>query len=78
MLKEMIIISGNTSRKYKQYKMMQDRREYFGDISPKDEYGRPDLIPYSASRGTIFIASPKYDLGSIPAKTNRIKSQALK
>lgn len=40
--------------------MMQERRKLFGDISPKDEYGRIDLVPYSASKGTIIISSPKY------------------
>lgn len=42
-------MSGNASRKYKQYKLMQERRRLFGDVSAKDELGRLDLTSFGAS-----------------------------
>lgn len=52
-------MSGNTSRKYKQYKRMLENRKLFGNISARNEYGYSDLLPMSAARGEIVIKRQK-------------------
>ena len=54
-------MSGNASRKYKQYKMMQERRKLFGDLSARDEFGNTDLVAYSAAKGRIYISRSSCD-----------------
>ena len=70
-------MSGNTSRKHKQYQLMKEHRKLIGDISAKDEYGRLDLVALGASQGRIITSSPKYDLGRIPIKIKRRNAKAL-
>lgn len=48
-------MSGNASRKYKQYKLMLENRNLFGDISQRNEYGNMDLVPMYASKGKVMI-----------------------
>lgn len=64
-------MSGNASRKYKQYMLMQERRKYFGDISPRNEAGRLDLVAFGASQGRVAIGTPRYDLGKVKAAAKR-------
>ena len=47
-------MSGNASRKYKKYKLMQERKRYFGDVAPKGETGRMDLVAYAAAQGRVI------------------------
>lgn len=49
-------MSGNVSRKYKQYRLMQERRDLFGDVSAKDDFGRVDLVAFGASQGRVIIS----------------------
>jgi hypothetical protein len=70
-------MSGNASRKHKQYRLMQERRELFGDVTAKDEFGRVDLVAFSASQGRIVTSSPKLSLEKMPMKKNRSSIQAL-
>lgn len=70
-------MSGNTSRRYKQYKLMQERRQLFGDVSARDELGRLDLIAFGASQGKVITSSPKLSLGKMSVKKNSRHSQAL-
>ncbi len=70
-------MSGNTSRKYKQYRLMQERRQLFGDVSVKDEFGRVDLVAFGASQGRVITSSPKLSLGKMPVKKNKGSMQAL-
>lgn len=64
-------MSGNTSRKYKQYKIMQEKRKLFGDICARDERGILDLVAFGASQGRVIINSPKLSLEKMSSK--RIK-----
>ena len=48
-------MSGNASRKYKQYKKMIENRKLFGNMAGKNEYGYTDLVPMSTARGEIII-----------------------
>lgn len=48
-------MSGNTSRKYKQYKLMLKERKRYGNVPGKNEYGYTDLVPMSAASGKIII-----------------------
>lgn len=43
-------MSGNSSRKYKQYIAMQEKRKLFGSISARDEYGIHDPVASLAGR----------------------------
>lgn len=43
-------MSGNNSRKYKQYLLMQEKRKQFGSISMRDEYGILDPVASLAAR----------------------------
>lgn len=61
-------MSGNASRKYKQHKLMQERRRYFGDFSARDENGRLDLTAYGASQGRVITSGTKFDQARIPVK----------
>lgn len=70
-------MSGNASRKYKQYKLMQERRKLFGDIKARDEYGGLDLVALSAAQGRIITSSTRYDPGKVIVKTKRRKTKAL-
>ncbi|WP_139905478.1 hypothetical protein [Clostridium thermarum] len=70
-------MSGNTSRKYKQYRLMQERRQLFGDVKALDEFGRVDLVAFSASQGRVITSSPKLSLGKMPVKKNKGSMQAL-
>lgn len=70
-------MSGNVSRKYKQYRLMQERRDLFGDVSAKDEFGRVDLVAFGASCGRVIISSLKLDLGKMPVKKNKGSMEAL-
>ncbi|EYE89084.1 hypothetical protein Q428_04665 [Fervidicella metallireducens AeB] len=65
-------MSGNTSRKYKQYKIMQERRKIFGDICVRDVFGRLDLVAFGASQGRVIINSHKLSLGQVPVKSNKV------
>ena len=73
--KELIIISGNNSRKHKQFRIMLERRKLFGDISAKDENGRSDLIAFSASQGRIITSSITYDIGAVPVRVSVNKAK---
>lgn len=64
-------MSGNASRKYKQYMLMQERRKYFGDISPRDATGRLDLVAFGASQGRVLTGTTRYDLGKVKAGPKR-------
>ena len=50
-------MSGNASRKYKKYKLMQERKRYFGDVGPRGETGNLDLVAYSAAQGRVITTS---------------------
>ncbi|AVP62902.1 hypothetical protein C3B64_00975 [Clostridium botulinum] len=63
-------MSGNESRRYKQYKLIQERQRLFGSISPRDEFGSLDLITFAASQGKIITSSSKLSLGKMLAKKN--------
>lgn len=78
--KEMMPMSGNASRKYKQYmkgreqeweKEARERRKFFGNISPKGDNGIVDLVAYSAARGEIVVRTTKYNLGKVIVKTKQ-------
>lgn len=64
-------MSGNASRKYKQYMMMQERIRLFGNISAKDENGRLDLIALSAAQGRIITSRTQYDSSKVPTNTKK-------
>ena len=62
------MLSGNASRKHKQYRLMQERRELFGNLSAKDECGKVDLTAFSAARGNIITGSICNDPSRVPVK----------
>lgn len=62
-------MSGNASRKYKQYILMQKRIRLFGNISARDKTGRLDLVALSAAQGRIITSRTQYDPGKVPANT---------
>lgn len=64
-------MSGNASRKHKEYMLMKERRKYFGDISPRNEEGRLDLVAFGASRGRVAIGTSRYDLGKVKIGSKR-------
>lgn len=66
-------MSGNASRRYKQYKLMRERKKLFGSISPKDEFGNLDIITFAASQGKIITSSSKLSLGKMLEKIVDIK-----
>ena len=70
-------MSGNASRKYKRYKLMQERKKLFGNIAARDSSGILDLVAFSAAKGEIITGSPKYDPGRIPVKKKKKKSRVL-
>jgi len=47
---------------------MLERRKLFGDISARDEYGRTDLVAYSAAQGRTVTSSAKYGIGAVTIK----------
>ena len=61
-------MSGNASRKYKQYKLMQERRRYFGNVAPRGETGRLDLVAYAAAQGRVITTSTAVNPARMPAK----------
>ena len=63
-----IVLSGNASRKHKQFRLMQERRELFGNLSAKDECGKVDLTAFSAARGNIITGSICNDPSRVPVK----------
>ena len=63
-------MSGNASRKHKQYKLRQERSRYFGSIAPRDETGTVDLVAYAAARGRIIISGSKFRPERMPAGPN--------
>lgn len=65
-------MSGNNSRKYKQYLELQERRRRFGDIAMKDEYGITDLVAFGASRGMTVIQSQRLTRGK--SKKGNVKT----
>lgn len=64
-------MSGNASRKYKQYKLMQERRRYFGNVAPRGETGRLDLVAYAAAQGRVITTSTAVNPARMPAKAKR-------
>lgn len=64
-------MSGNASRKYKQYKLMQERRRYFGNVAPRCETGRLDLVAYAAAQGRVITTSTAVNPARMPAKAKR-------
>ena len=64
-------MSGNASRKYKQYKLMQERRRYFGNVAPRGETGRLDLVAYAAAQGRVITTSTAVNPARLPAKAKR-------
>lgn len=67
-------MSGNASRKYKQYMLMQERKKLFGDISARDENGILDLVAFSASHGTIITGKIKYESLKGSSKAKKLKA----
>jgi hypothetical protein len=55
------LMSGNASRKYKRYILMQERKKLFGNISSKDECGITDYVAFSAANGEITIKKMIYE-----------------
>ncbi|ADL50608.1 hypothetical protein [Clostridium cellulovorans] len=70
-------MSGNASRKYKEYRLMQERRQLFGDVSAKNEFGRVDLVAFGASQGSVITSSTKLSLSKMTIKKNRRSMKAL-
>ena len=64
-------MSGNASRKYKQYKLMQERRRYFGNVAPRGETGRLDLVAYAAAQGRVITTITAVNPARMPAKAKR-------
>ena len=64
-------MSGNASRKYKQYKLMQERRRYFGNVAPRGETGRLDLVAYAVAQGRVITTSTAVNPARMPAKAKR-------
>lgn len=64
-------MSGNSSRKYKRYMEMLERRRYFGDLPVRDEYGIVLLTAFGASRGVAICGTTKYDLSKVPKSKSK-------
>ena len=64
-------MSGNASRKYKQYTLMQEHRRYFGNVAPRGETGRLDLVAYAAAQGRVITTSTAVNPARMPAKAKR-------
>ena len=64
-------MSGNASRKYKQYMLIQERIRLFGNISARDENGRLDLVALSAAQGRIITSRTQYDPSKVSANTKK-------
>ena len=62
-------MSGNASRKFKRYKLRRERKKYFGEMIPRDETGRLDLVAYSAAQGRIITHASFLHQGKMPANT---------
>ena len=62
-------VSGNASRKHKQYKLRQERRKFFGDIGPRDETGKVDLVAYAAAQGRIITAGTVFRHEKMPVRS---------
>ncbi|SHE89506.1 hypothetical protein [Caloramator proteoclasticus] len=64
-------MSGNASRKYKQYRLMQERKQLFGDVKVLNEFGKVDFVAFSASQGRVITSSPKLSLEKMIIKMNK-------
>ena len=64
-------MSGNASRKYKKYKLMQERKRYFVDVSPMSEPGKLDLVAYAAAQGRVITTSTAINPARMPVKAKR-------
>lgn len=66
-------MSGNASRKYKQFKERQERKRLFGKFGARDENGKLDLVALGASQGRIITSSSRFDLGKATVYSNKKK-----
>ena len=64
-------MSGNASKKYKQYKLMQERKRYFGEVAPRGETGNLDLVAYAAAQGRVITTSTAINPARMPVKAKR-------
>ena len=64
-------MSGNASRKYKKYKLMQERKRYFGNVAPRGETGNLDLVAYGAAQGRVITTSTALNPARMPVKAKR-------
>jgi len=71
-------MSGNASRKYKQYMLMQERRKLFGDIEARTEEGILDLVAYGAAKGRVITSRSKYSLDRVPKNKRKGIESTLK
>lgn len=70
-------MSGNASRKHKEYMLMQKRKKLFGNISARDEFGKLDLVLFGASQGRIITSKSTYDQGRMIVKTKKRNLKAI-
>lgn len=64
-------MSGNASRKHKQFMERQERKRLFGKFGARDDYGRLDLVALGASQGRIITSSSRFDLGKVTVCSNK-------
>jgi hypothetical protein len=64
-------MSGNSSRKYKNYQEMLEHREYFGDLKAHDDYGILQLTALGASYRTTIINNSRGDLAKVTVKRKK-------
>ena len=64
-------MSGNASRKYKKYKLMQERKRYFGNVAPRGETGSLDLVAYAAAQGRVITTSTALNPARMPVIAKR-------
>ena len=50
---------------------MQERKRYFGDVAPKGETGRMDLVAYAAAQGRVITTSTAINPARMPVKAKR-------
>ena len=50
---------------------MQERRRYFGNVAPRGETGRLDLVAYAAAQGRVITTSTAVNPARMPAKAKR-------
>ena len=70
-------MSGNASRKHKEYMLMQKHKKLFGTITPRDEFDKLDLVLYGASQGRVVISKSSYDQGRTIVKTKKRNLKAI-